>query len=100
MLVFLESMLLVLFSILFFLQTWTDFKYQIKKKGGQLKVDQNATGGGMRTSTPFNSFELRALEILGGKQFFLGVGSIEVGIPSCSNQGSNVNNMKVLRIIC
>ncbi|KAK5648002.1 hypothetical protein RI129_002894 [Pyrocoelia pectoralis] len=59
-------------------KTWTDFKYNLKKKAAAIKKDQTETGGGPPQSNRFNSYEERALGIL-GKTFFEGVNVEELG---------------------
>ncbi|CAG9773199.1 unnamed protein product [Ceutorhynchus assimilis] len=72
-------------------KTWADFKHNLKKKGQMINSDLHGTGGGGHSSAPFNSFELRALNIFGGKTFYAGAGSTELGIlsPSISQPKAN-----------
>lgn len=61
------------------MQTWSDIKYNLKKKASALKADITQTGGGPPIAKKFTDFEQRILQVL-GKSFYEGVGSLEVGV--------------------
>ncbi|KAK9745527.1 Myb/SANT-like DNA-binding domain [Popillia japonica] len=58
-------------------KTWTDFKYNLKKKHSEIQQNMKATGGG-GTNKFLNVFEERALQLI-RNTFSLGVGEEEVG---------------------
>ncbi|CAH1102118.1 unnamed protein product [Psylliodes chrysocephalus] len=43
------------------LKTWTDMKYNLKKKASDIKKDQSKTGGGLGSTKILTPFEERAL---------------------------------------
>ncbi|CAH1106740.1 unnamed protein product [Psylliodes chrysocephalus] len=58
-------------------KTWTDFKYNLKKKASALRLEQTATGGGPPNMTPLSEVELKILGIL-GQTFYEGLIESEI----------------------
>ncbi|CAG9771630.1 unnamed protein product [Ceutorhynchus assimilis] len=62
-----------------YLKTWTDMKYNLKKKAAEIKKEQTKTGGGLGVTKVLTPFEERALQLLGSS--FIGLNEPEVGLP-------------------
>ncbi|CAH1107506.1 unnamed protein product [Psylliodes chrysocephalus] len=58
-------------------KTWTDFKYNPKKKASALMLKQTATGGGPPNMTPLSEVEIKFLGIL-GQTFYEGLIESEI----------------------
>lgn len=63
---------------LFILQTWSDYKGNLKKRAAEIKRNQQATGGGPPIKE-LTELEKKILDIL-GQTFFMGVGVEERGV--------------------
>ncbi|KAJ8927543.1 hypothetical protein NQ314_019979 [Rhamnusium bicolor] len=64
------------------LLTWSDYKYNLKRKAAALKQNIEKTGGGPSEEKDLTELELKLLDMLG--EHFIGLEEPECGLPTSS----------------